>query len=129
MILTLIPALILDIVMLVFVTPSLVDGVMMLLIPCLYVCLTAYIGLAVNLKMPKLDWTSEASVVKQSMGVLVAILSNFVYIIVLVVGYLLFGSFTGATMYLAISTALTAAVAVLFRIWLKRRGVQVFEAL
>mgnify|MGYP000310423235 CR=1 FL=1 len=79
--------------------------------------------------MPKLDWTSEASVVKQSMGVLVAILSNFVYIIVLVVGYLLFGSFTGATMYLAISTALTAAVAVLFRIWLKRRGVQVLEAL
>ena len=128
-ILTLIPALILDIVMLVFVTPSLVDGVMMLLIPCLYVCLTAYIGLAVNLKMPKLDWTSEASVVKQSMGVLVAILSNFVYIIVLVVGYLLFGGFTGATMYLAISTALTAAAAVLFRIWLKRRGVQVFEAL
>ena len=89
-------------------TPSLVDGVMMLLIPCLYVCLTAYIGLAVNLKMPKLDWTSEASVVKQSMGVLVALLSNFVYIIVLVVGYLLFGGFTGATMYLAISTALTA---------------------
>ena len=128
-ILTLIPALILDIVMLVFVTPSLVDGVMMLLIPCLYVCLTAYIGLAVNLKMPKLDWTSEASVVKQSMGVLVALLSNFVYIIVLVVGYLLFGGFTGATMYLAISTALTAAAAVLFRIWLKRRGVQVFEAL
>jgi ABC-2 type transport system permease protein len=45
------------------------------------------------------------------------------------VGYLLFGGFTGATMYLAISTALTAAAAVLFRIWLKRRGVQVFEAL
>ena len=37
--------------------------------------------------MPKLDWTSEASVVKQSMGVLVALLSNFVYIIVLVEGY------------------------------------------
>ena len=92
-------------------------------------CLTAYIGLAVNLKIPKLDWTSEASVVKQSMGVLVALLSNFVYIIVLVVGYLLFGGFTGATMYLAISTVLTAAAAVLFRIWLKRRGVQVFEAL
>ena len=59
--------------------------------------------------MPKLDWTSETAVVKQSMGVLVAILSNFVYIIVLVVGYLLFGGFTGATMYLVISTALTAA--------------------
>ena len=39
------------------------------------------------LKMPKLDWTSETAVVKQSMGVLVALLSNFVYIIVLVVGY------------------------------------------
>lgn len=38
--------------------------------------------------MPKLDWTSETAVVKQSMGVLVALLSNFVYIIiVLVVGY------------------------------------------
>lgn len=37
--------------------------------------------------MPKLDWTSETAVVKQSMGVLVALLSNFVYIIVMVVGY------------------------------------------
>ena len=128
-ILTLIPALILDIVMLVFVTPSLVDGVMMLLIPCLYVCLTAYIGLAVNLKLPKLDWTSEAAVVKQSMGVLVALLSNFVYIIVLVAGYVPLGSLTGSTLYLIISAVLTAVIAALFRIWLKRRGVQVFEAL
>ena len=128
-ILTLIPALILDIVMLVFATPSLVDGVMMLLIPCLYVCLTAYIGLAVNLKMPKLDWTSETAVVKQSMGVLVALLSNFVYIIVLVVGYVALGSLTGLTLYLIISAVLTAVIDTLFRIWLKRRGVQVFEAL
>ena len=37
--------------------------------------------------MPKLDWTSETAVMKQSMEVLVALLSNFVYIIVLVGGY------------------------------------------
>ena len=79
--------------------------------------------------MPKLDWTSEASVVKQSMGVLVALLSNFVYIIVLVAGYVAFGSLTGSTLYLIISAVLTAVIAALFRIWLKRRGVQVFEAL
>lgn len=79
--------------------------------------------------MPKLDWTSEAAVVKQSMGVLVALLSNFVYIIVLVAGYLALGSLTGSTLYLIISAVLTAVIAALFRIWLKRRGAQVFEAL
>ena len=82
-----------------------------------------------NLKLPKLDWTSEAAVVKQSMGVLVALLSNFVYIIVLVAGYVALGSLTGSTLYLIISAVLTAVIAALFRICLKRRGVQVFEAL
>lgn len=128
-ILTTIPAVVLDVAMMVLVKPSIANGVMMLIIPCLYVCLTAYIGLAVNLKMPKLDWTSEAAVVKQSMGVLVALLSNFVYIIVLVVGYVVLGSLTGLTLYFIISVVMTAALAAVFRIWLKKRGVQVFEAL
>ena len=79
--------------------------------------------------MPKLDWTSETAVVKQSMGVLVALLSNFVYIIVLVVGYVALGNLTGSTLYLIISAVVTAVIAALFRIWLKRRGGQVFEAL
>ena len=79
--------------------------------------------------MPKLDWTSETAVVKQSMGVLVALLSNFVYIIVLVVGYVALGNLTGLTLYLIISAVVTAVIAALFRIWLKRRGGQVFEAL
>ena len=90
-----VPAMVLDVALMAVVKPSLTNGVMMLLIPCLYVCLTAYIGLAVNLKLPKLDWTSEAAVVKQSMGVLVALLSNFVYIIVLVAGYVALGSQIG----------------------------------
>ena len=128
-ILTMVPAMVLDVALMVVVKPSLTNGVMMLLIPCLYVCLTAYIGITVNLKMPKLDWTSEAAVVKQSMGVLVALLSNFVYIIVLVAGYVALGSLTGSTLYLIISAVLTAVIAALLRIWLKRRGVQVFEAL
>lgn len=128
-ILTMAPAMVLNVALMAVVKPSLTNGVMMLLIPCLYVCLTAYIGLTVNLKMPKLDWTSEAAVVKQSMGVLVALLSNFVYIIVLVAGYVALGGLTGSTLYLIISAVLTAVIATLFRIWLKRRGVQVFEAL
>ena len=128
-ILTIIPVVILDVVMMALVKPSAIHGIMMLLLPCLYVCLTAYIGLVVSLKMPKLDWTSETAVVKQSMGVLVALLSNVVYIIVLVAGYILLGNVTGLTLYLIISVALTAALAAVFRIWLKRRGVQVLEAL
>ena len=62
------------------------------------------------------------------MGVLVALLSNFVYIIVFVVGYAALGSLTGLTLYLIIGAVLTVVIAALFRIWLKRRGVQVFEA-
>lgn len=128
-ILTMIPAIVLDVAVMTLVKPSLTNGVMMILIPCLYVCLTAYIGLAVNLKMPKLDWTSETAVVKQSMGVMVALLSNFVYIIVLVVGYILLGNITGLTPYLIISAVVTAVIAAAFRVWLKGRGVQVFKAL
>ena len=102
---------------------------MMLLIPCLYVVLTAYIGLVINLKMPKLDWTSETAVVKQSMGVLVALLSNFAYIIVIVAGYMLIGSMTGLTAYFIICVAVTALAAACLRVWLKRRGVEILEVL
>lgn len=128
-ILTMIPAAILDIVMIVIVKPAFANGVMMLLIPCLYVVLTAYIGLVINLKMPKLDWTSETAVVKQSMGVLVALLSNFAYIIVIVAGYMLIGSMTGLTVYLIICVAVTALAAACLRVWLKRCGVEILEVL
>ena len=128
-ILTMIPAAVLDMVMIVIVKPSFANGVMMLLIPCLYVVLTAYIGLVINLKMPKLDWTSETAVVKQSMGVLVALLSNFAYIIVIVAGYMLIGSMTGLTAYLIICVAVTALAAACLRVWLKRRGVEILEVL
>ena len=63
------------------------------------------------------------------MGVLVALLSNFAYIIVIVAGYMLIGSMTGLTVYLIICVAVTALVAACLRVWLKRRGVEILEVI
>ncbi len=42
-----------------------------------YVFFCAIIGLVINLKLPKLDWTTEMVVIKQSASVLVTMLINF----------------------------------------------------
>lgn len=58
------------------------ESLLLLVIPVLYACLTAMIGVLVNLKLPKLEWTNEVSVVKQSASVLVALLIGFISLLI-----------------------------------------------
>lgn len=58
------------------------ESLLLLIIPVLYACLTAMVGVIVNLKLPKLEWTNEVSVIKQSASVLVAMIIGFISLLI-----------------------------------------------
>lgn len=59
-----------------------IESILLLIIPVLYACLTAMVGVLVNLKLPKLEWRNEVAVVKQSASVLVSMLLGFVSLLI-----------------------------------------------
>jgi len=60
----------------VLLMPNLLVATLAVLVPCVYVVFCGELGLLLNLRLPNLDWTSEAVAVKQSASVLAAVFSN-----------------------------------------------------
>lgn len=65
-------AIVLDVVLM----PNLFMAALMVLVPCIYVVFCGELGLLLNLRLPNLNWTSEAVAVKQSASVLAAVFSD-----------------------------------------------------
>lgn len=59
-----------------------IESLLLLVIPMIYACYSAMLGVIVNLKLPKLEWTSEVTVIKQSASVLVSMFLGFISIVV-----------------------------------------------
>ena len=80
----------------------------MLLMPVLMGAFSALIGLAINCKFPRFDWTSEAKVAKNSSGTVVAVLLSMV----LCFGGLYLTFQVPAQGYMLVPVVFTAALAV-----------------
>ena len=78
--------------------------------------------------MPNLHWTSEITPIKQSGGVLLAMLIGFVYSL-LQAGYFLAAKWMSAASYLGCYAGLTLVLAALLLGWIKKRGGAIFAAL
>lgn len=61
---------------------SLAEFIMHLILPALYAILTAVSGLIINLLVPKLDWTSEVTVIKQSTASFIATFYGMIVVII-----------------------------------------------
>ncbi len=105
------------------------NGVLIGLNALACVVATAAIGLAVNLKLPMLEWTSETVVVKQSMATLMGMLAQAAAVLVPVGIWLLVGQAVAAWIYLLCALAYFVALGALVVLWLKKKGVKEFEAL
>lgn len=103
--------------------------VVSLLALCAVIVLCAAAGLAINLKLPSLKWTNEMVAVKQSLSTLVTMLVGWAIAGLSVGGHFLFGVYLPAEAYLAIVTAVFGLAAVVVLVWLKKRGVELFESL
>lgn len=98
-------------------------------IAALFVVLMAELGLAVNLKMPNLNWTSEIVPVKQSVGVMIALFGGWAIVIGFGVQYVVLADFVSPLVYLiAVGVLLLVGTGILL-LWLKNRGEKIFAAL
>ena len=95
-----------------------------------FVMLSALFGLFMGLKMPNLNWTQEITVIKQSMGVMIAMFGGWAYTVLFCVGFLLFpGWKLGFAGYMGAFIGLNLVLCGVLYLWLKKRGCGVFAAL
>ena len=111
------------------VRPGLLAAVLLVVMPQVFVWLSAAFGLMMDLKRPNLTWTNEITVIKQRLTVLITMLGGWVYAVALGLLYMMVLSGWDAGWYLLACTALTAALTALLLRWLRTRGAAIFAAL
>ena len=74
-----------SILIIALVQPSIFSCIMLVITPLLYVCLTSIMGLLINLSYHKLKWKNEQECVKNSAGVVISMLLDWVVTIVLAI--------------------------------------------
>lgn len=103
----------------------------LVLVPQLFVMLAGVFGLTINLLLPKLDWTNEAVPVKQSMSVLVTMLSTMIFIVLAVMGFLflVMRGIMSAAVYFSLVIAVAALWLIVSWLWLCKCGPKRFDRL
>lgn len=129
LVVTAVPVLFCSICVVIVLPMSVTMAVATLLLPQLFNLLIGQIGLAINLKMPNLNWSNEAAAVKQSAGVLLTMLVGFCYSAVVVVIYLFQGDQIETIWYLFLCVMLTTLFIFLMKHWIKTKGTVIFENL
>lgn len=129
LVLTLIPAIPLMIAVEWVVKPGLIYGVLIPLASALFVLLMGEIGLAVNLKLPSLNWTSEIVPIKQSASVSIALFGGWVLVLALGGLYYLVGGFIGGTGFLMLVCGLLVCASAGLLRWLLTRGSRILGTL
>lgn len=130
LILTCIPAIPLIIVTELLIKPDLLSALLIPLTVFAFITLTASFGLFINLKMPNLNWTNEIVPIKQSLGVLIALFSGWIIIMVLAGVYALLGRiFLSPFMYLVTVFILFGVLSAVLIRWIYTKGAKIFSAL
>lgn len=101
------------------------ESLLLLLIPVIYACYSAMIGVIVNLKLPKLDWTSEVTAIKQSAAVLVSMIIGFLSLLVPFALVLLLSTVNGNLILSGFGVLMAAVCYALFR-YIQNRGELLF---
>lgn len=94
----------------------------------LYCLLSPIIGILINLYFPKLEWTTQVSVVKQSASVIVAILANFAVIGIIVALFAIIQP-NNTNLFLSIISIILLIVNVILIKILNTTGVRKFREL
>lgn len=126
---TWIPLLFCTVCFLMILQPGIGDGILILLLPALYVIFSAELGLAVNLKLPKLDWTNEIVPIKQGMSVLVTLIAGIPTLIGAGFAYYFLSTWISPGLFLMIFTFVMVAADAGLMLWLKTRGSRIFSRL
>lgn len=112
-----------------FVLPVSPALLLAMLVALAFAALYACYSLLLGLHSPNLSWTNELLPIKQSLNVMIAIFSSWLYPLALGGLYLWQGWKLGAAAYLGAVLVLTLLAAVLLCRWLKTTGAARFAAL
>lgn len=104
------------------------ESLLLLVIPVLYACLTAMIGVLVNLKLPKLEWTNEVTVIKQSVSVLISMIIGFISILIPFGLSLLLSDLNGDLLLLGIGLIILVGCGAIYR-YIEAKGESLFRTL
>ena len=127
---TAIPALVLLIAAAVVFRLSLLEAIAAIAMTLLFVTFSAAAGLAINLKLPNLNWTNETVAVKQSGSVFITMFGGWILMLLLGGGYALFlRTLIPPMIYMYILCGLFLAGTLLLQLWLYRRGTKILAAL
>ena len=127
--LTLPPAGVLVLVALIVLKPTLS---FMLLIPAtavIYAIFSALSGLFFNLKMPNLNWKSEAIPIKQSMPTMLSVIGGMAVPVAIGALYFAIDKWISPELYLLAVATVLLILSVALTFWISKRGAQIFENL
>lgn len=108
---------------------SVVSSVLVLFVAVAYIVFYAALGLVINLKMPNLNWTSEVVAVKQSIGILIALLSGWFYVLALGAAFFALRNTLSSDVLMLILGAVTSLAAFGLIRYIKTAGAKIFAAL
>lgn len=89
----------------------------------------AYFGLAVNLKLPKLDWNNESQAIKQSGAAMIAVFGGMGFVILIILLYMLTSTFINSEIFCLIVFLMFALGCVGYEYYLRHKGIERFKEL
>jgi ABC-2 type transport system permease protein len=106
------------------------EWILLLIVPQTIIALISVVGLVLNLHFPKLDWTNEIYVVKQSASAMITQLGGMALLAGLGFLYLkVFGTVVSATVYLWICGGFFCLAGICAYAWLMNKGAKMFAEL
>ena len=127
--LTALPSVICSVCLCVVLRPSWILCAFIVILPVLFTAFYAALGLAVNIRIPNLNWTSETAAVKQSFAVLITLFTGWLAGVVLGGGWLLLSEKISAIVFMSAAAALLTLVTALVLVWLCKKGTKLYEKL
>jgi len=101
-----------EVIMIIALRPSIMELIWMIALPVAIMICTLEVGLAVNLKFPKLKWDSEVEVVKQSASTMIGGLDGFLIALVAAIPLVLVSE-----MYYGLAACIEFSIVVSITLW------------
>lgn len=109
--------------------PGIVQAILQLALPIAFTLFVGLFGLLMNLRHPRLDWTNEAQIIKNSVSVIVTMFASWgILIIPIVCLFLLSGVIAAEIIVFAFMLLVVLADLLIYR-WIMSRGALLFNEL
>lgn len=108
---------------------SILAMVSIFLVPLIFVVVLSIMALMINLWFPKLQYTTETEVVKQSLSVLITVFLGMIFMGLFAVVYMYLVPFLDICLYITLCAVFMIFVGILFIYLLKTKGQAIFKEL